>query len=127
MRDSKDSDQPVRLRSLIRVFADRVHLLQPKGYSKRNEQKLLQYVVDVQADLSLCWSHRSYCWFWLTFFYVEICATRLIRIYLAKSIVICFMPIQNLYCIVFPTNRERTIKFCNNEYKNNGTFICLAN
>ena len=38
---SEDSDQPVHLSSLIRVFGDCMCLLQPPGYSKRNEQELL--------------------------------------------------------------------------------------
>ena len=49
--------------SLHRVFADRMCILQPPGYSKRNKWEPLPYQVDVQADLSLCWSHRSYCRF----------------------------------------------------------------
>ena len=50
-------------RRLVRVFADRMCLVQPPGYPKRDEREPLPYLVDVQADLSLCWSHRSYCWF----------------------------------------------------------------
>ena len=34
---SEDSDQPAHLRSLIEVFAERMCLLQPQGYSKRNK------------------------------------------------------------------------------------------
>ena len=60
---SEDSDQPARPRSLIRVFADRMCLLQPPGYPKRDKQEPLPYWVDVQVDLSLCWSHTSYCKF----------------------------------------------------------------
>ena len=56
---SKDSDQPVHPCSLIRVFADRMCLLQPP-----DEQNPIPYWVDVQADLYFCWSHRSYCRFW---------------------------------------------------------------
>ena len=52
---SEDSDQPAHPRSLIRVFADRMCLLQPPGYSKRDIGEPLPYWVDVQADLSLCW------------------------------------------------------------------------
>ena len=37
-----------------------MHILYPPGYSKTNNRDLLPYWVDVQADLSLCWSHRSY-------------------------------------------------------------------
>ena len=35
---SKDSDRPAHPRSPIRVFADRMHLLQPPGYSKRDNE-----------------------------------------------------------------------------------------
>ena len=38
-------------------------LLQPPGYPKSDKGEFLPYWVDVQADLSLCWSHRSYCMF----------------------------------------------------------------
>ena len=48
---SEDSDQPAHPRSLIRVFADRMFLLQPPGYPKRDKREPLLYVVDVQADL----------------------------------------------------------------------------
>ena len=58
---SEHSGQPAHLRSLIRVFADRICLLQPPGYSKRDKREPLPYWVDVQAGMSLCWSHRSYC------------------------------------------------------------------
>ena len=36
---SEDSDQPAHLRSLIRVFADRMCLLQPPGYPKRDKKR----------------------------------------------------------------------------------------
>ena len=32
-------------------------------YPKRDKQDSLSYWVDVQADLRLCWLHRSYCMF----------------------------------------------------------------
>ena len=60
---SEDSDQPAHPYSLVRVFADRTCLLQPLGFPKKDEQELLPYWVDVQADLSLCWLHKSYCGF----------------------------------------------------------------
>ena len=62
---SEDSDQPAHPGSLIRVFTDCMCLLQLPGYPKRDEREPLPYWVDVQADLSLCWSHRSYCRFYL--------------------------------------------------------------
>ena len=60
---SEDSDQTAHPRSLIRVFSDRMCLLQPTCYPKIDERKLLPYTVDVQTDLNLCWSRRSYCRF----------------------------------------------------------------
>ena len=58
---SEDSNQTAHPRSLIRVFADRMCFLQPLGYPWRNKREHLPYWVDMQADLSLCWSHRAYC------------------------------------------------------------------
>ena len=60
---SEDLDQTAHPRSLIRVFADRMCRLQPPGYPKGDERESLPYWVDVHADLSLCWLHRSYCRF----------------------------------------------------------------
>ena len=50
---SEDSDQPAHPRSLIRVFADRMCLLQPSGYPKRDKLDPFH----VQGDKSLCWLH----------------------------------------------------------------------
>ena len=60
---SEDSDQPTHPCSLIRVFTDCMCLLQPPGYPKRAKWGPLLDWVDVQADLSVCWLHRSYCRF----------------------------------------------------------------
>ena len=49
--------------SLIRVFAERMCLLRPPDYPKKDKWELLPYWVDVEAYLNLCWSHRSYCRF----------------------------------------------------------------
>ena len=66
---SEDSDQPAHPRSLIRVFADRMGLLQPSGIQKEYTRTLAILGVcvggggvwgregNIQADLSLCWSH----------------------------------------------------------------------
>ena len=59
---SKDSDQTAHPRSLIRVFASRMFLQLP-GYPKRVKREPLPNCVAVQADLSLWWSHGSYCVF----------------------------------------------------------------
>ena len=48
---SEDSDQPEHPPSLIRVFA--VHSMGSLGHN----------FADAQADLSLRWAHRSFCWF----------------------------------------------------------------
>ena len=57
------TDQPAHLPSLIRVLAGSMCLLQSPGYPKREKRKILPYWVEVQADLSFCWSHKSYCRF----------------------------------------------------------------
>ena len=59
---SEDSDQPAHPRSLIRVFADRMCLLQSPGCPQRDKREPSPYWVDVQADLSLL-LHSSYCRF----------------------------------------------------------------
>ena len=55
-----NSDQPAQPRSLIWVFTDRMCLLQHLGYPKKGKREPLPCWMDVQADLSLCWLHRSY-------------------------------------------------------------------
>ena len=50
------SDQTVHPPSLIRVFA--VRSVGSKG------PKLLSYLADAQADLSLRWAHMPFCWFY---------------------------------------------------------------
>ena len=44
---SEDSDQPAHPRILIRVFADRMCLLQPPDCPKRDKRELLSCWVDV--------------------------------------------------------------------------------
>ena len=60
---SEDSDHPAHQRSLIRVFADCICLLQTPCYPKRGKRKSLPYWADVETDLSLGWSHKFYCRF----------------------------------------------------------------
>ena len=59
----KDSDQPGHPPSLIRVFA--VHLMGSLGpkISSCGQRRLLSNWADAQADLSLRWAQRSFCWF----------------------------------------------------------------
>ena len=47
------SDQPAHPCNLISVFADRLCLLQPQGYPKKDKQEPLPCWEYVQADLSL--------------------------------------------------------------------------
>ena len=49
---SEDSYQPGHPTSLIRVFVVRM-----------KKAWVLSYWADAQADLSLRWAHRSFCWF----------------------------------------------------------------
>ena len=56
------SDQPAHPRSLIRFFAGHVPLSASR-LSKEDKREALSYWVDVQADLCICWLHRSYCRF----------------------------------------------------------------
>ena len=57
---SEDSDQPAHSRSLIRVFAGRMCLLQPPSYPKTDKREPLPYLVNEQAELNLSWLHRSF-------------------------------------------------------------------
>ena len=59
---SEDSDQQGRAPSLIWVFAVRMKKL---SYPLSTQQKLWSDWADTQADLSLRWAHRSFCWFLL--------------------------------------------------------------
>ena len=45
------------------VFPGCMCLLQSQSYPKTDEREPLPYWVDVLVDLSLCWSHTSYCRF----------------------------------------------------------------
>ena len=68
------TDQPAHPRSLIRVFADRMCLLQSPDCSKRDKREPLSYWVDVQADMSLCWLRISYCRFCRTLAQIKGCS-----------------------------------------------------
>ena len=57
---SEDSGQPVRPCQLISLCWLHLPSTAPV-YPKTDKRESLQYRVDVQADLSLCWLHRSYC------------------------------------------------------------------
>ena len=60
---SKDSDKSVHPPSMARIFVylslDSLKAVQGTG----DQQRLWSDCVDAQADLSLCWSHKSYCRF----------------------------------------------------------------
>ena len=55
---NEDSDQPVDLRSLIRIFADCTCLLQPLGYPKKDKWELLPYWMDPMYIL--IWAFASH-------------------------------------------------------------------
>ena len=55
---SAKTDQPAYQKG-----ADHMCLLQPPDFSKRNKREPMAYWVDLQADLRLCWLHRSNCRF----------------------------------------------------------------
>ena len=59
MCNQKDSDQPVHKHSLISVCWSHV----PSTASRLSKWEHLQYWMDIQADLSLCWLYKSYCRF----------------------------------------------------------------
>ena len=60
---SDDSDQPGHPPSLIRVFAVRMKKAWVFSYQMSAMRRLWSDWVDAQADLSLRWVHRSFCWF----------------------------------------------------------------
>ena len=60
---SEDSDQPGHSPSLIRVFAVRLKKTRILSYQLSAQQKDCSDWADAQADLSLRWAHRSFCWF----------------------------------------------------------------
>ena len=61
---SKDSDQPGHLPSLIRVFVVcSLGSYGPKTRFLHVDSEDWSDWTDAQADLNLCWAHRSFCWF----------------------------------------------------------------
>ena len=60
---SEDADQPGRSPSLIRVFAVRMKKAWVCSYPFSALWRLWSDWADAQAHLSLCWAHRSFCWF----------------------------------------------------------------
>ena len=60
---SEDSDQPGHPPSLIRVFTVRLKKVWVLGYPVSAQRRLWSDWADAQADLSLCWVHRWFCWF----------------------------------------------------------------
>ena len=58
------TDQTGHLPNLLRIFA--MHSMGSQGlkvFSARH-RRLWSDWADTQADLSLCWAHTSFCWFW---------------------------------------------------------------
>ena len=61
---SKDSDQPVHPPSLIRVFAVRMNKTWMLSYLLSAQRRLWSGWAHAQVDLSRCWAHMSFCWYW---------------------------------------------------------------
>ena len=59
---SEDLDHPGHLPSLVRVFAVRMKKPLVRSYPLRAQRRLWSDWADAQADLSLRWVHRSFCW-----------------------------------------------------------------
>ena len=62
-QSSEDSHQPGHSPSLIRVFAVRMKKAWVLSYPMSAYRRLWSDWADAQADLSLCWVHRPFCWF----------------------------------------------------------------
>ena len=60
---SEDSDQPGHPPSLISVFAVRMKIGWILSYPVSAQRRLWTDWADAQAELSLRWVHRSFCWF----------------------------------------------------------------
>ena len=60
---SKDSDQPRHMPNLIRVLAVRSMGSRGPKVSSYGQGRLWSDWADAQADLSLRWAHRLFCWF----------------------------------------------------------------
>ena len=60
---SETSDQPGHPPNLIRVFAVRMKKTLVLSYPLSSQRRLWSDWADAQADLSLRWAHRSFCWF----------------------------------------------------------------
>ena len=59
----RDSDHPGHPPSLIRVFAVRSMGSLGPSFASGGQRRLWSDWADAQADLSLRWVHRSFCWF----------------------------------------------------------------
>ena len=59
---SEDSDRPGHLPSLIRVFAVRMNKPLSLATHWAHSEDSSEWT-DAQADLSIHWAHRSFCWF----------------------------------------------------------------
>ena len=76
----KDSDQPGHPPSLIRVFAVRSMGSLGPNFASGGQRWLWSDWADAQADLSLRWAHRSFCWFCravaqFSYLFTDVCVT----------------------------------------------------
>ena len=92
-------------------------ILQPLGYPNRDEQESLAYWVEVQADLSFCWSHRSYFRFSRALALLEVPCSSTSNEYLQhmfswrnkKNIWILFLPGAMSYLWIQPCHMKRSL------------------
>ena len=77
---SEDSDQPGHPPSLLRVFALRMKKHRVLSYPLSALRRLGSDWVDAQADPSLRWAHRSFCWFCHEAAHIIICIYTLIAL-----------------------------------------------
>ena len=61
---SEDSNQPGHPPSLIRDLAIRMKKAWVLNYPLSAQRRLWSDWADAQADLSLCWAHCPFCWFY---------------------------------------------------------------
>ena len=83
--------------SRTRVKTDRMCHLQHQGYPKRDEQESLPYRVDVQADLSLFWSRRSYCRFCHALVHILVIYRLKVVSHSSRQITICDADVLNAF------------------------------
>ena len=106
----------LRNRAVWSVFTDRMYLLKPPDCQKRDKRELLPYWVNVQAEMSLCWSHRSYCRFrfalaqlYLTMYAVNTLTVKHQHL-ISNSILCTFNRLSRFWITVIDINRWSCVR-----------------